>query len=243
MTAAVEWTRDPLTKASGRIELRDSTGSRGALSTLGLAHKISEDWTLLGRNAYALTESKTGGASQLQERLQFGVAYRDSATNRINGLARYEFKREDGGTDFERRAVNMLSSHADLQVARGLVVTGEYAAKHDIERVDGRWIAGNAQLASVRATRDLGERWDVGVAARVLGNATLSQRSTSLGAEVGYRVVQNLWVSLGYNLSGFRDRDLADDNTTAAGAYVRMRFKFDETLFGAKAEAGTKGTP
>jgi hypothetical protein len=243
VTAAIEYTRDPLTKASGRIELRESTGSRGALSTLGLAHKIAEDWTLLGRNAYALTESKTGGASQLQERVQLGVAYRDSATNRVNGLARYEFKREDGGADFERRAVHILSSHADLQVARGLVVTGEYAAKHDLELIDGRWIAGNAQLASVRVTRDLGERFDVGLAARVLGNATLSQRIAAIGAELGYRVIENLWLSAGYNFSGFRDRDLADDSTTQAGVYVRMRFKFDENLFGARADASAKGTP
>ena len=243
VTAAVDWTRDPLTKASGRIELRDSTGSRGALSTLGLARKLSDDWTLLGRNAYALTESKTGGASQLQERFQLGVAYRDTRTNRVDGLARYEFKREDGGTDFERRSVHLVSSHADLQVARGLVATAEYAAKRDLELVDGRWVGGYAQLASVRVTRDLGERWDVGVAARVLGNAALTQRTTVLGAELGYRVVENLWVSVGYNVGGFRDRDLADDNTTAAGAYVRMRFKFDESLFGAKLESGARAAP
>ena len=243
VTAAVEWTRDPLSKASGRIELRESTGSRAALSTLGLARKLSADWTLLGRNAYALTESKTGGTTQLQERFQLGVAYRDTATNRVNGLARYEFKREDAGADFERRAVHLVSSHADLQLARGLVVTGEVAAKHTAERIEGRWIDGNAQLASVRVTRDLGERWDVGLAARVLGNASLSQRSTSLGAELGYRVVDNLWVSVGYNLGGFRDRDLVDDNTTAAGAYVRMRFKFDESLFGVKPDNGAKGMP
>ena len=243
VTAALEYTRDPLTKASGRIELRDSTGTRAALSTLGLAHKIDGDWTLLGRNAYALTESKTGGTSQLQERFQLGMAYRDSATNRVNGLARYEFKREDGGTDFERRAVHVISSHADLQVSRGLIVTGEYAAKHDLELVDGRWIAGNAQLASVRVTRDLGERFDVGLAARVLGNATLAQRTAAIGAELGYRVIENLWLSAGYNFSGFRDRDLADDGTTQAGVYVRMRFKFDENLFGARVDATAKAAP
>ncbi|MET0382342.1 MAG: hypothetical protein ABW032_02865, partial [Burkholderiaceae bacterium] len=237
VTAAIEYTRDALTKATGRVELRDGTGSRGALSTLGLAHKIDEDWTLLGRNAYALTESKTGGASQLQERFQLGVAYRDTRTNRVNGLARYEFKREDNGTDFERRTVHVLSSHADLQAARGLVVTGQYAAKHGIELVEGRWIAGNAQLASLRATRDFGERWDLGLALRVLANANLTSRTASIGTEAGYRVVDNLWFSLGYNFTGFRDRDLVEDNTSAQGAYLRMRFKFDESLFGLRADA------
>ncbi len=243
-TAAIEYTRDPLTKATGRIELRDGSGSRALLSTLGVAHKVSDDWTLLARNAYALTESTTGGDTTLQERFQLGVAYRDTATNRVNGLARYEFKREDNGTDFERRGVHILSSHADLQATRALVVTGEYAAKHDAELVDGRWVVGNAQLAGVRATHDFGERWDAGVSARVLANGTFTSRATNLGAEAGYRVIDNLWVSLGYNFTGFHDRDLVEDNTSAQGAYVRMRFKFDESLFGAKTDASaTKGAP
>ena len=220
-----------------------AAGSRGVLSTLGLAHKIDDDWTLLGRNAYALTESKTGGTSQLQERVQLGVAYRDTATNRVNGLARYEFKREDGGLDFDRRTVHVVSLHADLQVSRGLMVPGEYAAKHDPELIEGRWVAGNAQLASVRVTRDLGERFDVGLAARVLGTATLPQRTASIGAELGYRVIENLWLSAGYNFSGFRDRDLADDGTTQAGVHVRMRFRFDENVFGAKVHATAKAAP
>ncbi len=241
-TAAIEYTRDPLTKATGRLELRDGSGSRAALSTLGFAHKMSDDWTLLARNAYSLTESTTGGDSQLQERFQLGIAYRDTRTNRVDGLARYEFKREDNGTDFERRAVHILSSHADLQATRTVNVTGEYAAKHDAELVDGRWVDGNAQLLGVRATRDLGDRWDIGVAARVLANAGFTSRASNLGVEAGVRVVDNLWVSLGYNFTGFHDRDLVEDNTSAQGAYIRMRFKFDETLFGAKSDAAaTKG--
>ena len=238
VTAAVEWTRDPLTKATGRIELRDGAASRGALSTFGFAHKIDADWTLLARNAYALSESRGGdGGNQLQERFQLGVAYRDNTANRVNGLARYEWKRENDGTDFERRNVHVVSSHADWQLARATVLTGEYAAKHALELVDGRWVAGNAQLAGVRATRDLGARWDAGIALRVLANATFTERATGIGAELGYRVIDNLWFSLGYNVTGFRDRDLAEDATTQAGAYLRLRFKFDETLFTPKADA------
>jgi len=123
-----------------------------------------------------------------------------------------------------------------------MLVTGEYAAKHVRELIHGRWVPGNAQLVSVRALRDLGERWDVGLALRVLGNAGFSQRSTNLGLELGWRAIENLWLSLGYNLTGFRDRDLAEDTSTQVGAYVRMRFKFDETLFG-RAQAPAKGTP
>ena len=48
--------------------------------------------------------------------------------------------------------------------------------------------------------------------------------------EIGVR--ESLWLSAGYNRVGFSaDRDLAGYEYTQRGAYVRLRFKFDETLF------------
>ena len=43
---------------------------------------------------------------------------------------------------------------------------------------------------------------------------------------------QNLWLSAGYNHTGFSaDRDLAGYDYTREGAYLRLRFKFDQNLF------------
>ena len=43
---------------------------------------------------------------------------------------------------------------------------------------------------------------------------------------------QNLWLSVGYNWAGFEgDPDLARYEYTQDGFYLRLRFKFDETLF------------
>ena len=54
------------------------------------------------------------------------------------------------------------------------------------------------------------------------------------GAEVGYLLAANLWVSGGYNFAGYDDKDLIDGNTTMEGTYFRFRFKFDENLFNRK---------
>jgi hypothetical protein len=37
-----------------------------------------------------------------------------------------------------------------------------------------------------------------------------------------------MWVSAGYNLLGFKERDLAGADATAKGVYFRVRMKFDE---------------
>jgi hypothetical protein len=48
-------------------------------------------------------------------------------------------------------------------------------------------------------------------------------------------------VAAGYNFKGFSARDLAGDATTQKGAYVRLRFKFDEALFEGSSDAAAAG--
>jgi len=231
VTGAIEYTADPRWKGSARLELRESAGSTGVLSTLGLAVKLDERWTLLGKNVLAGTIAHGTGTGRWQERLQLGAAYRDDA-QRFNALGRYEYKDERGGvTDADSRRAHIVSLHAERQVGRGLEVTGRYAAKLLTEVVAGLRSRTVAQLASGRVTQDIGDRWDVGVNASVMGDARLRSRQTAVGAEVGYRVQDNMWASAGVNLRGFKDRDLSGDDATARGVYVRLRFKFDERLF------------
>jgi hypothetical protein len=60
---------------------------------------------------------------------------------------------------------------------------------------------------------------------------------SALGVEVGYLVVKNLWLAAGYNVKGFAASDLGGDATTQRGAYLRLRYKFDEELFDGKSRA------
>ena len=88
-----------------------------------------------------------------------------------------------------------------------------------------------AQLLAGRLVYDITERWDIGALA-ALQAGQYGARQHALGLEAGYLLQQNLWLSAGYNHSGFRgDADLTGYEYTQQGAYLRLRFKFDETLF------------
>lgn len=50
----------------------------------------------------------------------------------------------------------------------------------------------------------------------------------SYGASVGFSPVRNLWLGVGYNLAGFRDRDFTSANATAKGWYLYLRIKADQ---------------
>jgi hypothetical protein len=47
----------------------------------------------------------------------------------------------------------------------------------------------------------------------------------------------NVWISAGYNIAGYRDRDFAADRYTRQGPYLTMRLKVDQLSLGAASRA------
>ena len=230
LTGAIEYTADPLWKGTARLELRQSDSTGNLLSTLGYARKLDPDWTVLARNAFTLDRDRDSDDRYTRERLQLGLAYRDTATNRWQVLARYEFSHEEDEANAAERRVHLWSGHANYQPTSPLTLSGRYAGKWVREEDEDFSSDFTAHLLSGRMLYDLNERWDAGVTGSALFTEGFDSRQYGLGVEAGYRVNRNLWLSAGYNFFGFEDEDLGGDDTNP-GAYVRMRFKFDEDLF------------
>ncbi len=243
-SVGLDYSASPLWRGSTRLEHRrsgdiDATPANDAFNTslwqVMAARKLDRDWTLLGRNHLLMTDHSARG-DVLQNRAQLGVAYRQTDTNRVNALAKIEYK-------FERDASNaavgevgsrawIVSAHADWHPSRSWWMTGRVAGKWQADRFEnGVRDRFHAQLVSARVVYDITEKWDLGL----LAAAHFGQRGArqqALGAEVGYLLQQNLWLSAGFNATGFYgDADLAGYEYTQQGFYLRLRFKFDETLF------------
>jgi len=82
----------------------------------------------------------------------------------------------------------------------------------------------------LRLTYDLAKHWDMGFLASTMFSNGFSSRQYSVGPELGRMLAKNLWGSVGYNLLGYHDIDLSGENQMRRGAYLRLRFKFDEGL-------------
>jgi hypothetical protein len=235
VSGGVEFSQNPLWRATTRLELRRDSEYDAILSTVGYAHKINRDWSFIARNYLNWAEQRQGPSDGfLQDRLQVGFAFRQTDTNVWSALGRYErlWERDDIRFADSSRTVDILSAHASMHPSRTLWLSGRLAAKWVDEEVDGAADSFNAYLAGFRAVHDLSKRWDVGFAGQVLFEPRRSAMQYSLGPEVGFLMAENLWISLGYNVGGFEDRDLAAMEYTNGGAYLRFRFKFDEDLFG-----------
>ena len=102
--------------------------------------------------------------------------------------------------------------------------------KYVVEDIDGDEYSGNTGLVGVEFRHDLGAKWDVGVRGAILISMESNLYRYSAGMSVGYNVMQNMWVSLGYNFIGFEDDDFVGADYTAKGPFLKLRMKFDQDL-------------
>jgi hypothetical protein len=254
ITAGVEYLTERM-KASGILEGRRGDDANTRLWSAGFGYKFDPAWSLLARSVASDSEGQgfNAGNERHLQRHQVGVAYRPVDTDTWNALARYEHRSErvvgggsstgalSGGsvfgTDYGNASLpgttsaDIVSAHLNYNPQRGSVVTGRYAAK--VSRADDGELASRywAHLLQARYTQDLNRDWDLGLQAGLLyGKDGALQRTA--GIELGYQLAKDLWISAGYNVVGLRDRDLTANEYTSKGAYIRLRFKFDETGLG-----------
>ena len=229
-----DYLASPLWKSSARVEYRFSDIETDWLSTLALLRKLSQSWSLMARNIYLSTHTTLPGQPQAtteEDRLQFGLAYRDTVTNLWNALARYEYR-----TDYNNAPVigadsrsHILALIANYHPVRAWEFEAQLTGKDVRETLSAVQSDYSAVLVSGRATWDLNPRWDVGV----LASSTSGGGSRDQGAalELGYRVIDNLWLSGGCIAGRYADAELFSADASWTGVYVRIRFKFDESTF------------
>jgi hypothetical protein len=237
ISSVLEYRHNKRLKGATGLDVRFGNSDTAYLHTLGLGYRLDGDWTILGKNAMYWVRPRADAANAtrrntLRSRQRIGLAYRQNRGNRLNALAYYEHRRARGGSEYavDDESAHIFSMHANFQPIRDWELSARYAAKYKIMAGlnGGSAIAGN--LLSGRVTHDIGRHWDAGFAASAFSDS-LGQRKYAYGIESGYQIKDDLWISVGYNLIGFVDKDFAGMAQTARGAYFRLRYKFDEQSF------------
>ena len=225
-----EWRMAPHIQGYTKIDHRQDHNQHTWLLGAGLTQRLSRDWSMsLNEYLYHVHPKEWGLGNRLQQRLQLGMAYRDHGRNRWNALARYEWKIDHDQLhhdpeDRGNRDVHMLLVNAETHPSRPWWLTSRLGFKHVREKLFAERYHYNAYLVGGRVTYDILDRWDVGLLANQLWDR--EEKVYNVGLEVGYRAINNLWLSVGYNFSGFEEKDFADVDYTDKGFYFRVRYKF-----------------
>ncbi|MFC3713940.1 hypothetical protein ACFOMD_15305 [Sphingoaurantiacus capsulatus] len=103
-----------------------------------------------------------------------------------------------------------------------------YGSKYVLSRFDAQDYTGYTHLLGIEARLDLTTWLDVGVAGSIRHAFEGDAIAYAVGPTIGVTPFSNAWISVGYNLVGFRDRDFEASRYTRDGFYIMMRLKFDQ---------------
>lgn len=230
-----EYRRPDRTDASVRAEYRVTpAGADNFFATAGLIQRAGPWASMLAQTSVGWQPE----ADLISARSRAGMVFRRGESTTML-VARYEhhYERSQGVLIGQRveRTVHLLSAHGTVPLDNAMRVRGQVATKFVRDAV-GQSAAVDAQasLVGLRLTREIGQRLDLGLAARLLGDGKLSNGLTSYGIEAGYEVASGIRAALGYNVRGFRDKDLAPGATTQRGLYFDLILTATEALLGSR---------
>lgn len=230
---------------NGRAEYRDSdTGHRwGIISNVlrglgeGKTLAAAVRWYRIGQASGAVASHATADVS---------LAWRplDSRWSVLERLSIRNERADRGFTDRNVLGVPAFGGgyQATLRVINNLAVnyrTGAEGAGHGFNATlyhGAKWVrgsfgaddyAGYTDVIGFDVRRDLGRRFDIGIQGSVQHNWSRQMVSYNGGPTVGVSPAPDMWITAGYNIAGYRDRDFEDDRYTRKGPFVTMRLKFD----------------
>ncbi len=103
--------------------------------------------------------------------------------------------------------------------------------RHNLDSFEGLELADTTLLAGADVRLAIGERIEIGGRTSVRTSLGGGPTSFAIGPEIGIVPADNMLLSVGYNLVGFRDPDFGAARSTERGLFAAVKMKFDERSF------------
>ncbi len=235
---------------NGRLEYRRSDQSDRWTINSDVLRSLGAGRTLAASVRYSdLTDTRGAKASFGTADLALALRPQDSHWSLLERLQARNERADAGITDRNVIGVPAFGGgfQSTLRFINNLAVnyrTGPEGAGHGFEATvyyGAKWVRGSfgeddytgfIDVLGFDLRRDLGRRFDVGVQGSVQHAWDRGSVAFSGGPSAGVSPARNVWVSVGYNITGYRDRDFEADRYTRSGGYVTARLKFDQWSLG-----------
>lgn len=218
--------RDEKWSWNTRLEYRDSA-TDDRIGVLSNALRQMSDTTSVAAGLRMFRETNAGGQAKDMAEGRLAGQHRPANGDWIvldKAVLRYEA--DDTASLKSMRVVNDLAvSYDGASDWRG---GAHYGAKYVSEKLAGDDADGFVHVLGADVSRRMTPEVDLGIRVEARQSRGL-ETSYSAGPAVGWAPAANTWVSVGYNIVGFHDRDFEEARYTRQGAYLTFRVKFDQT--------------
>ena len=215
----------------GRIEMRNSSINQQRNLQLGMQHNLERGRTMAVR--YSLRETYSAAIDTRNTDLRRSYAHRPNDSQWV-WLDRADYITQTSQTiGWSLKGEKLVNNlNANTMSGRHAQISLQYGFKYVLDSIDGTDYKGYTDLLGTEIRHDLSQDWDIGAFGSMMRSVNSGVRTYGLGASVGYKVVDNMWLLVGYNVLGMNDRDFADAAYRARGPYITLRVKVDQDTFG-----------
>ncbi|MFK7897918.1 MAG: hypothetical protein AB8G23_18945 [Myxococcota bacterium] len=213
---------------TGRLEARFAENEDRWGFIAGLLRDQNRDLSWSAKLDLFYTDS-AAGAEELRTDTSLSLAYRPLRSHFIV-LERLDFEyRDQTGSDFDFESRKLLN-HLKINhlFDRRTQLSWQLSNKLVVDTIQNEQFTTFGTLAGVEMRKDFRPGWDMAMHGRIRHQTSGDEISGSYGMSIGRILVDNVWVSLGYNLTGFYDPEFSASEYTAQGPYFRIRAKFDQ---------------
>ncbi len=227
---AVTDVRDDDHRKTLRIETRqgedtDFYGIEGSYVS-----RLDDVWSSLVREELHATTSDTEG-DYGSHTFTLGLSQRQKDQGKHNGLYLYQWKEDRGINASSDRSVHVLSTHQHYQATDVLELSARLGGKRQTTHLEGGDYRTNTVLLDGRTRYEINDTVDVFVRGGVLGSDHFNEQQYSAGVGVNVTLKKNLRIGVGYNETGFKDKDLDADKQNEEGFFVNLMIKANESWF------------
>ena len=241
--------------ATARGELRNGQLSDRKGATFGAIRQLGEGsmvgtgftWTRATGINGASSEVFDGAIAAAHRPANSAVAFltkvefrSDSVTNAVSGEAGPAGRTAltvDGDAR-SRRVIGAISANwsprgkHDGQFVQRTELGLFAAVRHNFDGYEGFNLAGTTVIGGLDARLGLSEHFDLGAVATVRHSLNDHTTSFAFGPQIGISPAKDVLLTLGYNITGFRDRDFSAARSTDKGLFATLRMKVDADTFG-----------
>ena len=221
----------------GRIELRNSTLGQQRNLQLGMQRNLDQSRTMAAGYTLRKASSANGDTRHTDLRLSYASRPNDSPwvwLDRADYIT--QTNQSTSSSLHGTKLVNNLNTN--YMPSRHTQVSLQYGSKYVLDTIDGSDYKGYTDLIGAEIRHDLTQRWDIGTFGSLMRSLNAGVRSYGMGASVGYKVVDNMWLAVGYNVRGMNDRDFSNASYRARGPFITLRMKVDQDTFGLNKSGG-----
>lgn len=218
--------RDDISQGSSRFEMRKSTLGNRYTGVLSAAREVTEALSFAGVTRIQVNDNNSD-ADQRDIDGRFGVAWRPRDNDSLIIFNRFDISHNKiVGEQNSWKAVNNLALNVTPMERWRLSIN--HGFKYAELEADNADYGGVTQLLGGETRFDVTEGFDIGFRGSVLHSHNARTTEYSYGPSLGVSPADNVWLTFGWNFSGFSDADFSAAEYAQRGPFIALRIKFDQ---------------